>query len=188
MYLQGTKTNIRSLSRKDLFYIVKWKSDPEIADLVRGGPIYTSIEIENKRFNRSIDGNDTVRLLVETKHKNAIGFISLGEIDKENKKAELGMLIGEKKLWGHGFGTDALITLLDYLFNKLDFNRINLEVFDYNLRAKKAYEKIGFKVEGIQRQGLHRGNSFHDIFIMGILRQDFICYKETMAKNMAWKV
>jgi RimJ/RimL family protein N-acetyltransferase len=50
---------------------------------------------------------------------------------------------------------------------------VGLEVFEYNLRAQKAYEKIGFKVEGIQRQGLKRGNRHYDILIMGILKEDF---------------
>lgn len=183
MLLQGNKVNVRSLIREDIINIVKWKTDPEIADLVRGGPIHTTIEIENRRFDRHNEGSDTLRLLIETKQKKAIGFISLGDIDKENKKAELGMLIGEKAYWNRGYGTDALITLLDYLFTKLDFNRIALEVFDYNLRAKKAYEKIGFKVEGIQRQGLYRANHFHDIYNMGLLMQDFLLLKEEAVKK-----
>jgi RimJ/RimL family protein N-acetyltransferase len=188
MFLQGTKVNVRSLVREDILNIVKWKSDPEIADLVRGGPIHTSIEIENKRFDRRMEGGETIRLLVETKQKKAIGFISLGEIDKENKKAELGMLIGEKDFWDRGYGTDALITLLEHLFTRLDFNRIGLEVFDYNLRAMKAYEKIGFKVEGIQRQGLYRLNKFHDIYIMGLLRQDYLNLKNEAAKKAKKRV
>lgn len=188
MFLQGTKVNVRSLVREDILNIVKWKSDPEIADLVRGGPIHTSIEIENKRFDRRMDSTDSIRLLVETKQKKAIGFISLGEIDKENKKADLGMLIGEKDFWDRGYGTDALLTLLDYLFTRLDFNRIGLEVFDYNLRAIKAYEKIGFKVEGVQRQGLYRANIFHDIYIMGILSQDYLNLKNEAAKKAKKRV
>lgn len=188
MFLQGIKVNIRSLTRQDLLNIVKWKSDPEIADLVRGGPIHTSIEIENKRFERSIDFSDIMRLMIETKQKKAIGFISLGDLDKDNKKAELGMMIGEKDFWDHGYGTDALITLLDYLFNTLEFNRIGLEVFDYNLRAKKTYEKIGFKVEGIQRQGLYRANKLHDIYIMGILRDEFEAPSENLSRAAVEKV
>lgn len=183
MILQGSKVNVRSLVREDIINIVKWKTDPEIADLVRGGPIHTNLEIENRRFDRHNDGSDTLRLLIETKQKKAIGFISLGEIDKENKKAELGMLIGEKAFWNRGYGTNALITLLDYLFTKQDFNRIGLEVFDYNLRAKKVYEKIGFKVEGVQRQGLYRANNFHDIYNMGILKKDFLLMKEGISKK-----
>lgn len=174
MFLQGTKVNIRSLNREDILHIVKWKTDPEIADLVRGGPIHTNIEIENRRFDRHSEGTDILRLVIETKQKKAIGFISIGEIDKTNNKAELGMLIGEKKYWDHGYGTDSLFTLLNYLFCKLGFNRISLEVFDYNIRAKKVYEKIGFQVEGIQRQGLFRNGNFHDIYLMGILKQDFM--------------
>lgn len=173
MYLTGQKVKIRNLKRPDLPLLVKWKNDPEIADLVRGGPINTSFEIENRRFDRGLNEHDTVRLIVETIDGKPIGFISVSEIDKENQKAEIGMLIGERDFWGQGYGSDSLITLLMHLFVELGFNRIGLEVFEYNTRAKRAYEKIGFKVEGIQRQGLYRNNRYHDIFLMGILKEDF---------------
>ncbi len=173
MKLIGEKVVVRNLTRADVPMLVKWKNDPEIADLVRGAPINTTFEIENRRFTRGMDDHDTLRLIIETLPGKPIGFISLGDIDRDNHKAEVGMLIGEKEYWDGGFGTEGLKLLLEYLFFEMDFNRIGLEVFEYNTRAKKAYQKIGFKVEGIVRQGLFRKSRYYDIFIMGILKQDF---------------
>lgn len=174
MILTGAKVNIRKLIRQDVPLLVKWKNDSEIADLVRGGPINTNFDIENRRFEKGLMEHDTMRLIIETHSKRPIGFISVGEIDRENRKAEVGMLIGEKEFWNQGYGTDTLVTLLHYLFTEQGLNRIGLEVFEYNTRAKRAYEKIGFRVEGIQRKGLYRKNKYYDIYLMGILRDEFI--------------
>lgn len=173
MKLVGDNVVIRKITRADISLLVKWKNDPEIADLVRGGPINTSYDIENRRYAKGLEEHNAVRLIIENLFQKSIGFISLSDIDKENHKAEIGMLIGDKDYWDKGFGTDGLTTLLKHLFFELDFNRIGLEVFEYNHRAKKAYEKMGFKVEGVQRQGLFRNDKFYDIYLMGLLKQDF---------------
>jgi len=174
MNLTGAKVRVKNITRADVSLLVKWKNDPEIGDLVRGGSINTTFEIESRRFERGLSESDIIRLMIETLAGKPIGFISLVEIDKDNKKAEIGMLIGEKDYWDNGYGTDALVTLLRHLFFEMDFNRIGLEVFEYNQRAKKAYEKIGFIIEGMQRQGLCRNNKYHDIYLMGITKEDFV--------------
>ncbi|MHB8172340.1 MAG: GNAT family N-acetyltransferase [Thermincolia bacterium] len=173
MFAEGNKVIVRTLKRSDLVRVVQWKNDPEIAYLVRGVPIHTNLQLENRRFDKVREEGDGTRLLITTKENQPIGLIVLDNIDKNNKKASMGMLIGEKPYWNQGYGTDALVTLLNYMFNKLDFNRVSLEVFDYNLRAKRTYEKIGFKEEGLQREGLLQGNTFHDIYMMGITKRDF---------------
>lgn len=173
MHLSGDKVRIRTMKRPDIPLLVKWKNDAEIADLVRGGPINTTYDSENRRFEKGQMEHDAVRLILETLPGQRIGFISISEIDKENQKADIGMLIGEKEYWDKGYGSDALITLLKHLLFDLGFNRIGLEVFEYNHRAKRVYEKIGFKVEGIERQGLLRKDKYYDIYLMGILREEF---------------
>ncbi|MDT3699957.1 MAG: GNAT family protein [Thermincola sp.] len=173
MHLNGDKVIIRTMKRPDIPLLVKWKNDDEIADFVRGAPIHTTYDIENRRYEKGLREYDAVRLIIETLPGRPIGFISISDIDKDNQKADLGMLIGEKEYWSQGYGSDTLITLLRHLFFDLGFNRISLEVFEYNTRAKKVYEKIGFKVEGIERQGLLRKNQYYDIYLMGILQEDF---------------
>ena len=174
MNLAGNKVRIRNITRADIPLLVKWKNDPEIADLVRGAPINTTFEIESRRYEKGLGEYDTLRLIIESLTGSSIGFISLGSIDKENRKAEVGMLIGEKRMWDRGFGTDALVTLLRHLFLELDFHRVGLEVFEYNVRAKKVYEKIGFTIEGLERQGLYRNGRYYDVILMGILRDEFL--------------
>jgi RimJ/RimL family protein N-acetyltransferase len=83
-------------------------------------------------------------------------------------------VLGEKAYWGQGFGTDATRTALAFAFGELNLHRVELEVFDFNPRAMRCYEKAGFRYEGIRRQAFFRNGRYHDIHLMAILDSEFV--------------
>ena len=64
--------------------------------------------------------------------------------------------------------------MLKYAFKILNLHRVELEVFDYNPRAKAMYEKCGFIQEGIKRDALFLNDKFYNVFIMSILSYEFM--------------
>lgn len=76
-------------------------------------------------------------------------------------------------LTGQGYGTEATRLMVDYAFSTLPLHRIELGVFGYNDRARKAYAKAGFREEGQRRETIFLGGQWHDEIIMAILRQDW---------------
>jgi len=62
---------------------------------------------------------------------------------------------------------------LDYEFRALNLHNIQIRVYDYNKRAIKSYEKIGFKQIGIRRDALYRNMERHNIIFMDILANEF---------------
>ena len=74
---------------------------------------------------------------------------------------------------GAGLGSVLLEALLDHLFASTEINRIDLDVFLGNDRARRAYEKAGFEVEGVLRD-YHRNadGSFSSMWLMSVLRRD----------------
>jgi RimJ/RimL family protein N-acetyltransferase len=100
------------------------------------------------------------------------------EIDHLNQTAEVGIFIGNKNYWDKGYGTEALILLLDYGFKALNLHNILLKVYAYNTRAIETYEKVGFKQIGIRREALCRNLQLHNIIFMDILSSEY--YKEEM--------
>lgn len=172
MDLVGKRIVLRKMREEDIPFVVAWKNDSEIGRLVRGIPIETTIYQESQRFLRSLDRDDMVRLTIC--HKGSpIGFLILSDIDKLNAKASLGMVIGEKRFWNQGLGFETMVLLINYLFFELGFNRLSLEVFEFNNRARGLYEKIGFKLEGRERQGLLIQENTYDILHMGLLREEY---------------
>ena len=103
-----------------------------------------------------------------------IGNCSLMQTDWRNRKAVLGIGIGDKAYWGKGYGSEATALLMEYAFDELNLHRVELEVYDFNERARRAYEKVGFVHEGICREALFRDGAYHDIHIMGLLREDWV--------------
>jgi RimJ/RimL family protein N-acetyltransferase len=107
-----------------------------------------------------------------------IGNCGLHRPDWRNRSALFGIGIGDKAYWGRGYGTDATRVLMGYAFGELNLNRVELEVYDFNKRAFRSYEKVGFVHEGTRRQALFRDGAYHDVYIMALLREDWFAQQE----------
>jgi RimJ/RimL family protein N-acetyltransferase len=75
---------------------------------------------------------------------------------------------------GQGWGTRLLSHALEWLYTQTQTNRIDLDLFVDNERARRAYEKLGFIVEGRLRD-YHRSvdGRIRDALIMSILKEDW---------------
>lgn len=102
-----------------------------------------------------------------------IGVTSLMEIDTRNRHAAFGILIGDPAEWDKGYGTEATRMMVDYAFRTQNLNRVWLRVYEYNPRGRRAYEKVGFAVEGVLRQDNYRDGRYWDTTQMSILRSDW---------------
>jgi len=94
-------------------------------------------------------------------------------MDQGDRRAMLGIVIGEKACWNKGYGQDATKLLLDYGFNLLNLNNIMLGVFSFNERAVNCYRKVGFKEIGRRRQARIIGGKKFDVILMDILAEEF---------------
>jgi RimJ/RimL family protein N-acetyltransferase len=104
--------------------------------------------------------------------KQLIGFVAL-EIGWNHQNAFLGIGIGEPDYRGKGYGTDALRVAVSYAFRELNMYRVGLDVFSYNTRAIRCYEKAGFVREAVQRSAIYRDGQRHDMIFMSLLRPEW---------------
>jgi RimJ/RimL family protein N-acetyltransferase len=103
-----------------------------------------------------------------------IGGLGLDVVDWATRDSFVGIFLGEREYWGKGCGTDAMRLLLQYAFTELNLWRVSLGVFEYNPRAIRSYEKVGFRHEGKMRQYLNHEGRRWDILYMGILRDEWL--------------
>jgi RimJ/RimL family protein N-acetyltransferase len=105
---------------------------------------------------------------------NLIGDICLDIVGWHRTEAFVGISIGEREEWGKGYGSDAMHLILRYAFLELNLKRVSLDVFSYNQRAIRSYEKAGFIREGCQRGMLLKDGQRYDMLFMGILREEWL--------------
>ncbi len=103
-----------------------------------------------------------------------VGGISLDSINWVQRDSFVGIGLGQRENWGKGYGTDAMKIMLRYAFTELNLRRVTLDVFEYNERGIRSYEKAGFVVEGRIRQMIQREGRRWDVIFMGILREDWL--------------
>ncbi|MFH1841389.1 MAG: GNAT family protein [Candidatus Nealsonbacteria bacterium] len=100
------------------------------------------------------------------KNQKHIGNIKLEPIDFKKKKATVGILIGNKDYWGQGFGKEAISALVDYAFNNLALQEINLGVISENKVAVNLYKNVGFKIDRIEKKSIRHEKKLFDKMIM----------------------
>jgi RimJ/RimL family protein N-acetyltransferase len=125
------------------------------------------------RFARFDEAGYLAIVPLEPEDAPAIGRIEWEELDRHNRSAAVMILVGDPAYWGHGYGTDALVALLRYLFHVRGLHRVTLTVLSWNERAIRSYLKIGFVVEGVLRDDVYDEGRYHAQTVMGILRHEF---------------
>jgi RimJ/RimL family protein N-acetyltransferase len=95
-----------------------------------------------------------------------IGEVVLNELDEDNLAASFRIALGGPRWFGQGYGTEATRAVVDHAFATVGLHRVELEVYAFNPRAQRAYEKAGFVVEGRRRHALLWEGEWIDAILM----------------------
>jgi RimJ/RimL family protein N-acetyltransferase len=152
----------------------RWYSDPEVARLARyqDGPM-RSDEIDRFFQLRALGAESLTMAIHERSTGRLIGSCAFSQVDGENGSAMYHITIGEKDVWGRGYGTEATQVMLDHAFGTLGLHRIALSVFEFNERAIRAYRHCGFVVEGRARESIWRDGRWWDELSMSVLASEW---------------
>ena len=168
--LRGERVVLRPLASTDLRRCVKWFSDPQVIHFLGRNASITLAEEEKwfRDYERRMD-EQIFAIEVEGQH---IGNLGLHKIDRTHRKAEVGIVIGEPTFWSRGHGSDAMRVALRYGFEVLGLNKISLEVLEYNTRALRTYERLGFRREGVHREDIYKDGRFVNVLRMSLLARE----------------
>lgn len=165
---------LRELIREDIPIINKWRSTKDMINYL-GAPFrFINEEVEELWFDNYMKNrSNTVRCSIIDKENNLLGLVSLTNINHINQSATMHIMIGEENNRGKGVGKYGVTSILTHAFLDLNINRVSLTVLADNERAKRLYDRIGFKTEGVSRQAVFKNGSFHDMYAMSILKNEF---------------
>jgi RimJ/RimL family protein N-acetyltransferase len=180
--LVGARVVLRRHVPANMAAFLRWYSDAEVARLTRyqDGPMRTD-EIERFFTARAL-GAESLALAVHIRDTDRlIGTCALSQLDSDNGSALYHITIGEKDVWGQGYGTDATRLMLDHAFGTLNLHRIGLSVFSFNERAIRSYRSCGFLIEGRAREAIWRDGRWWDEVSMSILQSDWAAMRTEAA-------
>lgn len=155
---------------KDAATLARWCEDSEYLRLADADPAILYSPSQQTEFFKQEIGECLLFAIRTLEDDRLIGTLDFAHVNQVSGNTWLGIGIGERDYWNHGYGSDAMCVLLRYGFWQLNLHRVSLNVFDYNSRAIRSYEKLGFRVEGRSRGWLLRGGRRWDLVYMGLLR------------------
>ena len=142
--------------------MTKWLNEDE--DLVYQNGFYRSVFNEDKTKALLEKWNEGPYMFsIVTNDDEFIGHISL--FNMTTYSVTLGIYIASEYRH-HGYGTEAMKLIKDYIFNELGYKNIHLEVFSYNKRAIKFYLALGYEICGIWHDERYAHGEYHDIILM----------------------
>jgi len=148
--ITGTKIKLRGKRLADALNDYTWRTDPELAQLDATPQLKATFPqyLSGFAFELRYPCSTRHPFAIETLDSKHIGNCVYYNIDETKGEAEFGIMIGDRSYWDKDYGTDAVTTLVSYIFRQTSLNRIYLKTLESNQRARKCFQKCGFTPYG----------------------------------------
>ena len=147
------------------------KEDPEVNRLTGSSGVFDHGRV-TAYYNRVAEDPDRFDFIITAPDGTFIGESVINEIDWDTRSANFRIVLFHSENCSRGIGTWAVRQTRDFAFGVLGLHRLELDVFSFNPRAKRVYEKAGFRVEGIRKDAVLDGDGYADDILMAILEDD----------------
>ncbi len=170
--LHGDTVTLRPIRAEDADAL--FETD-EVVNRLTGSHETFTLEQVQAHYARVAEADDRVDYAITLKEEPdvVVGEAVLNELDLDSRSANFRIMLTKERFFGKGYGTQATRLIVALAFEQLGLNRIDLEVYAFNPRAARVYEKAGFVREGVRREALLWEGEYHDAIVMGILKSDY---------------
>ncbi len=163
---------IVALDERHLENMLTWLADEDLRDHI--GTVYPVSRQRHAEWYRSlVSDRSRLAMAIETADGEHVGVVGLSGIDLVYRCAELWIYIGPSASRGRGLAAEAFSLLVGYAFQTLGLHRVFVQVFAFNERARRFFEKCGMRPEGILRDAVFKRGRFHDKYVYGLLENEF---------------
>lgn len=179
--LRGALVTLVPVDRAHVEELYRLMADPEVARLT--GSVHSSQPTADELrpwtqaqvtsiYERWAVAEDRIvwTILDNATSGRIIGEAVLNDLSPENLSC--GFRIWTSGARGRGLGTEATRMVVEHAFAVQGLHRIELEVYDFNPRARHVYEAVGFRYEGTMRQALRYEDGWVDAHLMALLSTD----------------
>lgn len=178
--LEGDLVVLRPFEAADLDAMVEILADPQVRRLT--GSVPTTEEAEDGQevtavlrewYATRADADDRLDVVIVARATGeVVGEVVLNDWEETNASCNMRVLVGASGR-NRGLGTDAVRLITAYGIERLGLHRIELEVYDFNPRARAVYEKVGYVHEGTRRDALRFDGAWVDAHLMAVLASEW---------------
>ncbi len=173
--LHGEHVYLAMPTRDDIATFAGWTHDIEYSRYLRRGMIYPdSVEGYLQWFGEMAKSEREIPYSIKTfDGDRLVGLLVIKDIMWASRHCSFFIGIGSATDRGKGYGTDAVRAMLKYIFLEMNLNAVRLEVMSYNPGGVRAYEKVGFRLDGTLRACVYRDGIYYDVHAMSLLRSEW---------------
>lgn len=181
IYLSGLQPH--HLAPDQPYY--QWLNDLSLDEFTERSYFPNNPSRMNSYYDHANKNTNLILLgIFDSENDKHIGNITFQDINWINRRAFIAYLLGDKSYGGKGLVTEAVLMMMYYGFNRLNFERIYGGVSDMHDASKKICDKTGLKVEGKMRNHLYRNGEFSDALVVGALRNEWMAEFGEKAKSL----
>lgn len=169
--MSGSEVLLRAREPEDAALLVSWFSDAETMrwwDRVFP-PLPAEAMAARIAAEPAMSFANPSFMLVEAASGETVGWGGLHDPSPEHRHCSLGVLVSPAYR-GRGLGVAATRALCRFAFDRMNLERVTLVVFPSNVAARRAYERVGFVEEGVQRRAWWKRGEWHDLVHMAVFR------------------
>lgn len=172
VYIEGKKIFLRPIDGGDTERIVAWRNQERVRKNFIYQKPFTKESHEEWMRTQVQTGHVAQFIICEKDTGRPVGSVYFRDIDRENKKAEYGIFIGEADAAGRGIGTETARLAVSYARDVLKLHKLMLRVFADNAGAVKSYENAGFVREAHLKDEFLQDGHYRDMLLMAVFFEE----------------
>jgi RimJ/RimL family protein N-acetyltransferase len=168
--LTGKLVSLRAVEKEDAEHIRDWLTDPDLLHLLGARPIPVG-SIDPEKLPEMFRMREGRVLAVLSRDKTLIGLVAVGNFHEFNRTASIMVVVGDRSEWNRGYGSDAVRTVTAFVFHDLNLNCLEAAIPEFNTRALKMFQKVGYQVEGTLRHRFFGRGRYWNMIVTSAVRE-----------------
>ena len=172
---EGHLVRLRAIEPSDAETLFRHRQDTEISrrDARIQWPRSLATILQRLEIPGDGQSTDDIQLAITTLDNQLVGGIDVQSTDRRNGTFSIGIGLAERSAWGKGYAKEAMLLILRAMFHERRYQKCNIGVYAFNVRALALYRRLGFQEEGCIRRNYFTNGEYHDEILLGMTREEF---------------
>ncbi len=169
---QESSITIRNLIISDITETYcDWLNDIEVNHYLESR--FTKWDIDSLlMYYHNKNDSELFLAIIDDNSGTHIGNIKISSVDKHHHRADIGIIIGDKRFWGKGIATGAIELVTNYCFSTLQLHKVTAGAYVENIGSIKAFLNNGFVIEGERKEHLLTSSGWTTAILLGKVNKD----------------